>query len=64
MSKNRTKSPVKTTELTVEQLDQVAGGQGIAVPVKLKGLTTVPVPNLSSIAQRDSPYETDDNLPG
>ena len=60
---NHTISPAKTVELTIEQLDLVAGGQGISVPVKLKGLITVPVPNLLSIAQRDSPYETNDNLP-
>ena len=52
------------TELTVDQLHHVTGGQGISVQARLKALTTVPVPDLRSIAQRDSPYETNDNLPG
>jgi hypothetical protein len=50
-------------ELTVDQLDQVKGGQPISVPVRLKALTSVKVPDPRSIAQQDSPYETNDNLP-
>jgi bacteriocin-like protein len=53
----------KGEELNNEELDQVTGGQGISVPVRLKGETTVAVPDNRSIAQRDSPYETNDNLP-
>jgi bacteriocin-like protein len=50
-------------ELNDEQLNKVSGGQGISVPVKLKNAISVPVPDGRSIAQRDSPYETNDNLP-
>jgi hypothetical protein len=45
------------------ELDRVSGGQGISVPVKLKNSISVAVPDGRSIAQRDSPYETNDNLP-
>jgi hypothetical protein len=53
----------KNDALADGELDNVAGGQGISVPVKLKNATAVPVPDNRSIAQRDSPYETNDNLP-
>jgi len=53
----------KDGELNNEQLDNVTGGQGISVPVKLKNEITVKVPDTRSIAQQDSPYETNDNLP-
>jgi hypothetical protein len=53
----------KDEELNSEQLDQVTGGQGISVPVRIKNEMTVAVPDNRSIAQRDSPYETNDNLP-
>jgi hypothetical protein len=53
----------KGEQLSDEQLDNVAGGQGISVPVRLKNETTVAVPDNRSIAQKDSPFETDDNLP-
>ena len=52
------------TELTIGQLDQVAGGQGISVVVRIKAAMTVKGPDLRSIAQQDSPFETNDNLTG
>jgi hypothetical protein len=61
-SKISTASP--PGELTIGQLDQVTGGQGISVVVRIKAAMTVKGPDLRSIAQQDSPFETNDNLPG
>lgn len=54
----------KGEELNSEQLDNVVGGQGISVQVRQKNELTVKVPDTRSIAQQDSPFETNDNLPG
>jgi bacteriocin-like protein len=62
-SKEADKGEGKGEELNKEQLDNVTGGLGISPPVRLKGEMTVKPPDNRSIAQQDSPYETDDNLP-
>jgi hypothetical protein len=63
MASDEIDSAKNSGELNDQQLDKASGGQGIAVPVKLKNSISVAVPDNRSIAQRDSPYETNDNLP-
>jgi bacteriocin-like protein len=57
------KEPDKSEQLSNEELDKVSGGQPISVPVTLHNKITVKIPDGRSIAQQDSPYETNDNLP-
>jgi len=62
--KMRRKNEKSLTALSGKELKNVVGGQAISVPVRLKQKISLPKTSTSgSIAQLDSPYETDDNLP-